>query len=202
MMKRIAAVLLIGIAALLLAVPVMAAGLSISPPSVDFDVSADGSGQVEFLVYDFTGDLEISLENIPLRVEPTTVPVTAKEEGTRVVLTFYGDESLGAQVFNGKIRFLAMTGGTVAMGIKVKATINHIASGPKEQEQAPPEEAPVAIEAPPPVPTEQPQALPAPVPPQPAEGEEFPVIPVAGIAAATAIVITLIILLVRRRERY
>ena len=29
----------------------------------------------------------------------------------------------------GKIRFLALTGGTVATGIKVKATVNHIVAG-------------------------------------------------------------------------
>ena len=139
------AVILIG----LCATPVLAAGLIISPPSVEFDVPADGSAEVEFVVYDFTGDLQISLEDIPLRVEPTTVPVTAKEEGTRVVLAFYGDESLGAQVFNGKIRFLAMTGGTVAMGIKVKATINHIAAVPGESAPAP---APTPAPAPAPAP--------------------------------------------------
>ena len=185
MMKRIAAVLLIGIAALLLAVPALAAGLSISPPTVEFDVPADGSSQVEFLVYDFTGDLEISLEDIPLRVEPTTVPVTAKVEGTRVVLTFYGDESLDSQVFNGKIRFLAMTGGTVAMGIKVRATINHIASGQPGEMLAPPEESST--------PPEQ-----APPPSAEAPATELPILLLAGIAAGTAIVITLIIVLARR----
>lgn len=111
----------------LCAAPVFAIG--ISPPTVEFDVPADGSATVAFLVYDFTGDLEISLEDIPLTVEPQTVHVTASEEGTPIELTFYGDESLGSQVFNGKIRFLALTGGTVAMGIKVKATVNHIAPG-------------------------------------------------------------------------
>jgi len=39
------------------ALPALAQGLGISPPSVEFDVPADGSSQVEFLVYDFTGDL-------------------------------------------------------------------------------------------------------------------------------------------------
>ncbi|GAI27207.1 unnamed protein product, partial [marine sediment metagenome] len=102
-------------------VPVLAAGFGISPAEVEFEVAADGSTKVQFLVYDFTGDLKISLENIPLRVEPTTVPVTAPAEGTRIVLTFYGDESLGSKIYQGKIRFLAMTGGMVAMGIKVRA---------------------------------------------------------------------------------
>ncbi|KKM23201.1 hypothetical protein LCGC14_1617560, partial [marine sediment metagenome] len=193
-----------GVATLLLAAPVLAAGLAISPPTVEFDVPADGSAEVEFLVYDFTGDLEISLEDIPLRVEPTTVPVTAKEEGTKVVLAFYGDESLGAQVFNGKIRFLALTGGTVAMGIKVRATINHIAAGPLEEAPAPteesmPEEAPIPAEQAPAPPTPAPAtSLPVPPVPAPERATEFPIVPVAGIAAGLAIVITLIVVFGRR----
>jgi hypothetical protein len=168
----------------LCALPALAQGLGISPPSVEFDVPANGKTEVEFLVYDFTGNLEISLEDIPLRVEPTTVPVTAKEEGTTVVLTFYGDESVGSQVFNGKIRFLAMTGGTVAMGIKVKATINHMAGG--ELPQTTPQESP-------------PPAPPGP-PPATSGATEWPIIPLAGIAAGTAIVLTLIVVVARRRR--
>jgi len=167
----------------LCALPALAQGLGISPPSVEFDVPAEGSTEVEFLVYDFTGDLEISLEDIPLRVEPTTVSVTAKEEGTKVVLTFYGDDSVGSQVFNGKIRFLAMTGGTVAMGIKVKATINHIAAG-----EPLPKTSPTSPERPSP-----------PIPPS-SSGTKWPVIPLAGIAAGAAIVITIIVMVARRRR--
>jgi len=179
--KRFAALLIAVIVTGFCAAPVLAQGLGISPPSVEFDVPADGSSQVEFLVYDFTGDLEISLEDIPLTVEPTTVPVTAKEEGTKVVLTFYGDESLGSKTYEGKIRFLAMTGGMVAMGIKVKATVNHIAGEPLPEE----------------VPAEEAPATPG---PPPAKTAEWPILPLAGIAAGTAIIITLIVVLARRRR--
>lgn len=169
------------------ALPALAQGVGISPPSVEFDVPADGSAEVEFLAYDFTGDLEISLEDIPLRVEPTTVSVTAEEQGSEVVLIFYGDESLGSQVFTGKIRFLAMTGDTVAMGIKVKATINHIAAGQPLPETTPPETT-----------SNTPPASTSP-PPAPAKTTEWPIIPLAGIAAGAAVVITLIVVLARRR---
>jgi hypothetical protein len=132
------------------------------------------------------GNLEISLEDIPLTVEPTTVSVTAKEEGSEVVLTFYGDESVGSQVFNGKIRFLALTGGTVAMGIKVKATVNHIASGqPLPGETPPPEETPPAPPGP---------------PPATSGTTGWPVIQLAGIAAGTAIIITIVVVRARRRR--
>jgi hypothetical protein len=204
--KTLLSVFIATAVALLCATPVLAAGLSISPGVVEFNVPADGSTTVEFIVYEFTGNLEISLEDIPLTVEPTTVSVT-KEGGTRVVLTFYGDESLGSQVFNGKIRFLALTGGTVAMGIKVRATVNHIASGqPLPEETPPPKETPPA---PPgqPVPQTPPQESPTPpgLPPGPPPATsgttEWPIIPLAGIAAGTAIVITIIVM-VAKRKRY
>lgn len=187
-MKRFIALFVTVILIVLCAAPALAAGLSISPPSVEFDVPAGGSTEVEFLVYDFNGDLEISLEGIPLEVEPTTVPVTAKVEGTEVVLTFYGDESLDSQVFNGKIRFLAMTGGTVAMGIKVRATVNHIASGQP------------LLEVTSPVPEEAPPEASAPQAPATTETAELNIPLLAGIAAGTAIVITLIVVLARRRR--
>ncbi|GAI96024.1 unnamed protein product, partial [marine sediment metagenome] len=144
-----------------------------------------------------------SLEVIPLRVEPTTVPVTAKEGGTRVILTFYGDESLGSEIYEGKIRFLAMTGGTVAMGIKVRATVNHIATGqPEEAVESPteqsPEEATSGPEESPPeqAPTEESEQS----SPTPSESSSFPVLPVAGIAAGTIIIITLIVVIARRYQ--
>jgi len=201
--KRFVALFAAVILIVLCAVPALAAGLSISPPSVEFDVPANGSTEVEFLVCDFTGDLEISLEDIPLRVEPTTVPVTAKEGGTRVVLTLYGDEFLGSKIYEGKIRFLAKTGGMVAMGIKVRATVTNLVEGetpvlatpeeslppaPAPAEQAPPEELP-----------EGSTAVGEPItPPLPSGTTELPILPLAGIAAGTAIVITLIVVLARR----
>ncbi len=198
-MKRIIGTLAAVIVALLLASPVLAAGFSLSPATVEFDVPADGSSQVEFLVYDFTGDLEISLEDIPLRVEPITVPVTAKEEGTRVVLTFYGDESLGSKIYEGKIRFLAKTGGMVAMGIKVKATVTNLVEGESPvlatpEGSQPPEETPPEQTPPEQTPPEQ-----APPEQAPIIGE-LPIVQLAGIIAGTAIVITLIVVLARRRR--
>ena len=198
-MKRFIGLLTAVTLVVLCAAPALAAGLTISPPSVEFDVPANGSNQVEFLVYDFTGELQISLEDIPLRVEPATVSVTAKEEGTRVVLTLYGDQSLGSRIYEGKIRFLAMTGGTVAMGIKVRATVTNLVEGetpvlaaPTEGSQPPVSQEP-AEEAPtPPVP---------PGPPAPSSTTELPILLLAGIAAGTIIVITLIVV-VARRSRY
>jgi len=206
-MKKLLAILAAVMLALLCATPALAAGFSLSPAEVEFDVPADGSTEVEFLVYDFGGDLDISLEDIPLRVEPETVSVAASEEGTPIELTFYGDESLGSQVFRGKIVFLASSGGNVAFGVKVIATVNHIATGqpPLEEaaeetvpeEESPPEQTPSEeaspLEQAPTGESEQPS-------PTPSESSSFPVLPVAGIAAGTVIIVTLIIVLVRRYQ--
>ena len=194
-MKRFIGLLTAVTLMVLCAAPALAAGLTISPPSVEFDVPANGSNQVEFLVYDFTGELQISLEDIPLRIEPATVSVTAKEEGTKVVLTLYGDQSLGSRIYQGKIRFLAMTGGTVAMGIKVRATVTNLVEG-ETPVLATPEgsQPPVSQE-----PTEEAPTPPA--PPAPSSTTELPILLLAGIAAGTIIVITLIVV-VARRPRY
>lgn len=164
-----------------------------SPARVEFDVPADGSTQVEFTIYDFTGDLKISPRDIPLRVEPTTVPVTAKEEGTKVVLTFYGDKSLGSKIYQGTIRFMAETGGSVAVAIDVRARVTNLVKGETPVLASPEESPPPAATAAAPTP-------PAPTPAAPAGTSEFPVVPVAGIAAGTAIVITLIVVIARRRR--
>ncbi len=203
-MKRIIALLTAVTLLVLCAAPVLAAGLGISPPTVEFDVLANGSTEVEFLVYGFTGDLEISLEDIPLKVEPTLVSVAEEEEGTRIVLVFYGDSSLGSQVYEGKIRFLAKTGGTVAMGIKVRATVNHLSprQPPVEEEEEEvvestlPEETPEDSEDI----TWTDRVLPYDLDPTVLEDKPFPVIPVAGIAAGTLVVMTLIIVIARRYQ--
>lgn len=129
--------------------PVGAQSLQLSPASVEVDVPADGSSQVEFLVYDFAGELEISLENIPLTVEPEKVSVSATTQGSKVVLTLYGDQTLGLETYQGYIRFLARTGGMVAMGIKVRATVNHIVEDkPPPSNDGTHDESPPAIPVP------------------------------------------------------
>jgi hypothetical protein len=109
--------------------PALAAGFGLSPAEVEFQVPANSSKKVEFMAYNFSGDLLISLENIPLRVEPTTITVNAPAAGTKISLTFYGDASLGSRIYQGKIRFLASTGSMVATGIKVRATVTNMVEG-------------------------------------------------------------------------
>jgi len=66
----------------------------ISPESIEFDVPIDNSTEVEFTVYDFTGDIEISLYDMGLiEVVPAKVNVAASAVGTPIKLRFYGAPS-------------------------------------------------------------------------------------------------------------
>jgi hypothetical protein len=49
---------------------VLAGSLGISPSSIKMDVPATDSTTVDFNVHYFSGDVEVNLEDIPLRVEP------------------------------------------------------------------------------------------------------------------------------------
>jgi len=110
----------------LCAVPVAGQSLKLSPASVEVNVPAGGSGQVEFYVIDYSGDVEISLQGIPLTVEPVTVSVDASDEAHRVVLIIHGDEKLSTQTYEGFIRFRTRTAGMMDVAVEARATINHI----------------------------------------------------------------------------
>jgi len=79
-------------------------------------------------VADFTGDIDIGVENIPLDYEPKTVSVEAGIE-TDVVVTFYRNEEVGAMVIVGKITFLPVSEAMFIPGIKVPTYIYHWAEG-------------------------------------------------------------------------
>lgn len=105
---------------------VTADALTIGPAEVELSVPADGSTSIVFIVRGFSGDLQISLEDIPLTIEPALVHVESTGNYSLIELTVYGNESLDNGVFNGNILFLAQLEGSVTYGIKVKASVNHI----------------------------------------------------------------------------
>ena len=105
--------------------PALAVALRVGPARVEFDVPANGSTEVTFRVYDFSGDVAVELEDIPLRVEPEVVTVEAVEGGAPITLSFYGDKSLGSQTFKGIVYFSPASGGMVSLRVGVRATVNH-----------------------------------------------------------------------------
>jgi len=108
--------------------PALAVSLRVGPARVEFDVPANGSTEVTFRIYDFSGDIGVELEDVPLRVEPEVVTVEAVEGGTPITLTFYGDKPLGSQTFNGIIYFAPASGGMVSLRVGARLTVNHIVS--------------------------------------------------------------------------
>jgi len=114
---------------LLLATPVLAASLGISPSHTQLEVPGNGTATADFQVHYFSGDLQISLVDIPLRVEPTTIHIESSDEPTDIQLTFYGNETLGSQVYDGYVRFLGMSGGNIGVAVKVKANVTNLVEG-------------------------------------------------------------------------
>jgi len=176
-MKKLISLLIIP---LLLATPVLAASLGISPSYTELQVPANGSATANFKVHYFSGDLRISLVDIPLRVEPETIHIDAANNPVDVQLTIYGDELLGSQVYDGYVKFLGMTGGSVAVAVKVKAKVTNVV------EQQP---IPVPTPTPEPNPSTSPGLL----------GFAWYMYTVIGLIIAT-IVVTIVI--VTRRGRY
>jgi len=189
-MKRFSGIMVTVALVLALASPLMAASLGVSPSHTELEVPGNGSATANFQVHYFSGDLKVSLVDIPLRVEPQTIHVDASSEPADIQVTIYGDESLGSQVYNGYIMFLGMTGQTLAVGIKTKATINHIVAGQPLPQQAPSGQTPAEGQAPSAPPATQ------------GETGELPLTTVIIIAAALVFVGLLVlsmVLIVRRR---
>jgi len=141
-LKKLIGILAAIAVSLLLAAPLLAASLGISPSHTELEVPADGSATASFQVYYFSGDLQVSLVDIPLTVKPDIIHVDASgDKAADIQLTIYGDESLGSQVYDGYVRFLGSTGGTVAVAVKVKAKVTNVVEGqPIPKEASPPEQ--------------------------------------------------------------
>lgn len=179
-MKRFIIIMVAAALALALVSPVLAASLGISPSHVEVDVPGDGSATADLKVHYFSGDVGVSLVDIPLRVEPEKLHVDALDGPVDIQVTIYGDESLGSQVYNGYIRFLGMTGETVAVAVRIKAKVTNIVEGQPIPEAAP--EEPSTPEA---VPEESPP-IPPPSAPPPATA---PPGEITGLPLSTVIII-------------
>lgn len=201
-------IVVIGI--LLISSPVLALSIGVSPIQIELEVPSGGSTTVDVKIHYFDGDVQISLIDIPLRIEPEVISVEASESPVEVELTIYGDSSLGSKIYDGYIRFIAVSGGAATGGVQVIAKITNIVGGEtpvlvseeevvstdlveeveettEEEEQ---EEVPILYWG-----EEEAQQV--------SETKPFPILIVAGIASGTAIVITLIIVIAKsRRYRY
>ena len=128
--------------------------LGIGPPSFELDLQIDGSNSTTvYLLSDgLEGELVIGCEDLPFRVEPSTINMSKEDNYRPVELTFYGNETLEPGVYGGMVTFIAQTGGFVALGIKIRATINLIGESQEEEQETPivrnPEQEPESEEEP------------------------------------------------------
>ena len=79
MMKTIAIIGLFAVLLLTLAGPALAASLGVSPSSVDLEIEGTNSITTSLQAHYYTGEIEISLIDIPLRIEPQFITVEASE---------------------------------------------------------------------------------------------------------------------------
>ena len=128
---KIPVIILVAILALLtISAPALAASMGVSPSKVEVEIPADGSQTIPMRIYHYTGEVQISLVDIPLKVTPETVQVDADENPQEIQVTIYGDPSLVSQVYDGYIRLLGKTGEMVAVALQVKAKVTIIAAQP------------------------------------------------------------------------
>jgi len=184
---------------LLVSSPVLALSLGVSPTNIELEVPSEGSATVDIKIHYFDGDVQISLIGIPLRIEPEVITVEASETPAEVELTIYGDSSLGSRIYDGYIRFIAVSGGAATGGVQVIAKITNLVEGEvpilavPEEAQATPEDVEIIT-------TDELPVEPEEEVPQTSESKSFPVVPVAGIAAGTIVIVTLIIVIARRYQ--
>ena len=198
---------MLAVVVLTVASPALALSLGVSPTHLELNIPSDGSGTFVVDIYYFSGDVNISLIDIPLRVEPSTIHVEASDEPVAIELTIYGDNTLGSKIYDGYIRFIAVSGGAATGGVQVIAEVTNLVEGvtptkaliaeEPAPEVTPPE--PAADEPAPASPTaSDPPGPPAPT--SPTQGQ-VKVIPLIWAIAGTIIVAILIAVVVRKTRR-
>jgi hypothetical protein len=99
-------------------------GFAVGPAKLEVTVPEDGSSPAYVYITSYLdGELVVGTENLPFRVEPETIPVSATDRNQEVELLIYGDPSLEGGQYSGKITFLFYAGDNVAYGVKLSADI-------------------------------------------------------------------------------
>ena len=111
--------------------------LGIGPPEFELDLQMDGSNSKTIYITSdgLTGKLVIMKDNLPFRVEPSMINLTSTDVNMPVELTFYGNETQAPGVYAGKLTFLAYTGSSVSVGIRIRANINLIGEASEIQKE-------------------------------------------------------------------
>jgi hypothetical protein len=102
-----------------LTTPIRVFGLGVGPPSLEIQVPVDGfnSTVVYFTSDGLSGELIVGCENLPFKVEPEAVSMSPDDVNKPLEITIHGNSTLESGTYNGKLTFIGMTGGAVAMGL-------------------------------------------------------------------------------------
>jgi hypothetical protein len=114
-MKIIISLLLI-CSVCLMATPVDASSFGISPAIISLKAIQGSSSTFPFIVSSYSGLVEISSEGMPVTISPSSVNAIAGQP-IQVVISCNGNANLGT--YDGRIKFLAKSGGSVMAGINV-----------------------------------------------------------------------------------
>lgn len=132
MRKRISFSLLAMVIVLTAVMPCIAleeSGFAVGPAKLDVTVPANGSNSTYVYITSYVdGELVAGTENLPFRIEPTTIPITSTDRTRKVELTVYGNASLATGEYSGKLTLLLYTGNNVAHGVKISANITQTGS--------------------------------------------------------------------------
>jgi hypothetical protein len=104
-------------------------GFAVGPVQLDVTVPSNGSNSTYVYVTSYVdGELVVGTENLPFRIEPTTIPITSTDRTRKVELTVYGNTSLTKGQYVGKLTLLLYTGNNVAHGVKLNANVTQTGS--------------------------------------------------------------------------
>jgi len=102
-------------------------GFSIGPAKLVVSVPENGSSPTHVYVTSYIdGELIVGTENMPFRVVPENVPISANDRMRMIELQVYGNPDVEAGEYSGKLTFKIRSDGNVAYGVKLEANVTQV----------------------------------------------------------------------------
>lgn len=125
-MKAACPILLLGVAVLgtLPGVVLASSGFAVAPARLDVAVPERGTASAYvYITSHLDGELLIDTEGIPFRVEPESISLSNTDRNREVELLIHADPAVPGGEYTGKLTFLALGDGNLALGIKIDVSI-------------------------------------------------------------------------------
>lgn len=108
-------------------------GFAVGPAQLEVTVPENGNTPAYVYITSYVdGELVVGEENLPFRIEPTTILITPTDRTRKVELTVHGNTSLTTGQYAGKLTLLLYAGSNVAHGVKINANITQ--TGPESKQ--------------------------------------------------------------------